>query len=66
MLILNKNDVQIILSGTNDKDEPISIHYDYTKTGLLTFDRTKSTILMTVDAIEKRRVEAYDKAHPKK
>jgi len=66
MLILNKHNVTIILDGTNDKDEPISIHKDYYKTSVLTYDMNKTVLLMTEDAIEKRRIEAFDKAHPKK
>jgi hypothetical protein len=63
MLVLNKANVVIIYDGVNDKGEPISIHRNYYKTGFLTYDMNKTTLLMTTEAVDKRRKEEYDRTH---
>lgn len=65
ILVLNKANVVIIYDGVNDKEEPISIHRNYYKTGFLTYDMNKTTLLMTTEAVNKRRKEEYDRTHKK-
>jgi hypothetical protein len=65
ILVLNKANVVIIYDGVNDKEEPISIHRNYYKTGFLTYDMNKTTLLMTTEAVDKRRKEEYDRTHKK-
>lgn len=65
ILILNKANVVIICDGVNDKEEPISIHKNYYKTGFLTYNMNKTTLLMTTEAVDRRRKEEYDRTYKK-
>lgn len=68
MLILNKADVVFNHDKyfNDDTQDYEAVTERYYKTGMLTYDVDRQVIDLSTKAVEKRRVEAYDKAHPKK
>lgn len=66
MIILNDKDITTVSNKyIKDDGKPYINYCEYHKTGILTYDKYEHEEDMSSEAIDKRRKEAYDKAHKK-